>query len=154
MANEELGKYRRYAEEVKKAVAPIYKKVLPYVKEISPTTNLEIGLLPEIIAKDMPYPTGSYNTKLDRVQISIPSTETVIDDILASLAHEAGHIEQSKAGMKYYELDAWRRGLVWAEKWAITPQYRKAISNTLEVYESWRREPNIIKGLKHLLEEL
>jgi len=152
MVDEKFEKYRKYEEEVKKAVAPIRKKVLSYLQELGLTTDLEIDLLPEIMA--VAYPIGSYNQKLDRVRISIPSIETPIDDILASLAHEAGHIEQIKTKAKAYEVDAWKRGLVWARRWKILPRYREAISNTLGVYESLGREQNIIKGLRALLEEI
>lgn len=110
--------------------------------------------MPRLIAEQEPFSKGSYDIKTDIVDVSIPSPDYPLKSILASISHEAGHIQQSKEGVKASEVDAWRRGVSYAKAWNIVPEYLQALRDTLRIYESWKQYPGIISGLRKLETEL
>ncbi len=59
-----------------------------------------------------------------------------LDEVLATLAHELGHHEQwLKRGRTidfiFNEIDAWRRGFKWAQRWGIENCYFKHLRRTV-----------------------
>ena len=107
------------------------RKLSQYARQVTPGGSVRF-----IITPDVPYGADWLMTTphiLEEVLL-LAVNEDVIrnipqEEILAMLAHEAGHLEQNKESREMVlilpptELDAWRRGIKWAVRWEVLPVY-------------------------------
>jgi len=94
---------------------------------IAPEAPPFLGLLPERRRR----PNGKYDEGWDHIRVIIYSSTANPDRVLTVLAHELGHHEQwldSQARKPIpppTELDAFVRGIKWAQKWGILSTYHE-----------------------------
>lgn len=96
-----------------------------------PLYDLEVEVLPDIMCEHPGGVCGTY-----RIQISLPQSGCRVNEALAILAHECGHIGQ----VDIDELEAWQRGVYWANEWGVKKEYFNTINR--EIYE-YRKEGSI-----------
>lgn len=130
------------------------EKLTPYVKDIDPTLELEVRLLPRVLAQEWGGVTGWWDWKHRKLSIDVANPDVLFNDVLVSLAHEAGHIEQKVCSMSEgaCEADAWRRGLFWAKKWGVVDNYVQGIRVAIRRLREW--QCGGVTDLKALLKQL
>ena len=106
-------------------------KLSNYAREVTPGGSMRF-----LITPDVPYGLDWTATTphILEVVILLAKDEDVIrhldqEEVVAVFAHEAGHLEQNRDMREMrpilppLEVDAWRRGIKWAHKWGVLPEY-------------------------------
>ena len=91
--------------------------------------ELIVEVWPDIISL---HPSGMVIHEQHRVEISLPASGCPINEALATLAHECGHIGQDTLD----EIDAWKRGAYWAKKWDVAKEYFDTIRREIDEFRS------------------